>query len=83
MRKASVRQLLHNVTGVMRWVEDGETVELTKRGKVIAELRPPALRKRRKVKMPDFLARVKSYCGDFVLSDDAYRQLRDEDERLL
>jgi len=70
MKKASVRQLLHNVTGVMRWVEDGETVEVTKRGKVIAELHPPAPRKRGKVQMPDFMARMKSYCGDFVLTAD-------------
>jgi antitoxin (DNA-binding transcriptional repressor) of toxin-antitoxin stability system len=81
MKKASVRELLHNVTGVMRWVEGGETVELTKRGKVIAELRPPTPKKPRKVRMPDFLARTKSYCGDFVLTDEAYQRLRDEDER--
>jgi len=68
---------------VMRWVKDGETVELTKHGKVIAELRPPAPKKRRKVRMPDFLARTKSYCGDFVLTDEAYQRLRDEDERRL
>ena len=78
MKTASVRQLLHNVTGVMRWVENGETVELTKRGKVIAELRPPRPRKPRKVKMPDFLARMKSYCGDFVLSDEQAARILDE-----
>jgi antitoxin (DNA-binding transcriptional repressor) of toxin-antitoxin stability system len=70
MKQATVRQLLHNVTGVMRWVEDGETVEVTKRGKVIAELRPPMPKKPRKVRMPDFMARMKSYCGDFVLTDE-------------
>jgi antitoxin (DNA-binding transcriptional repressor) of toxin-antitoxin stability system len=78
MKKATVRELLHNVTGVMRWVEDGETVEVTKRGKVIAELHPPAPKKPRKVRMPDFLARTKSYCGDFVLThEQAARIIRE------
>jgi len=36
MKRANVRQLLHNVTGVMRWVENSETEDQTTRGKVIA-----------------------------------------------
>ncbi len=81
MKTATMRELLHNPTGVLRWVEDGETVTLTKRGKPIAQVIPPTPAKPRKVEWPDFAARARAYCGDVVLSDEDVARLKDDEER--
>ncbi len=68
MKTATVRQLRHDFGSVIRCVEDGESVQLTKRGRVIALLQPaPKATKRRKVQWPDFEARLKRIFGDKVL----------------
>jgi antitoxin (DNA-binding transcriptional repressor) of toxin-antitoxin stability system len=79
MKTATVRQLLHDFSGVLRWVEEGEEVQISKHGKVIALLKPPRPSKPPKIQMPDFAARAKSYCGDFVLSDKALQSVLDDE----
>jgi antitoxin (DNA-binding transcriptional repressor) of toxin-antitoxin stability system len=63
MKTATVRQVRHDFGTVMQWVADGESVEVSKRGEIIALITPPmpkAAPHRRK--RPDFLARFeKSY----------------------
>jgi prevent-host-death family protein len=80
MKTATVRELLHNFSGVLRWVEEGEEVQISKHGKVIARLAPPHPARARKIQMPDFAARAKSYCGDFVLTDAALRSVLDDED---
>ncbi len=41
MKTAGIRELKAQLSRYIRQVEDGETVLVTDRGKVIAELRPP------------------------------------------
>jgi antitoxin (DNA-binding transcriptional repressor) of toxin-antitoxin stability system len=71
MRTATVRQLRHDFGSVLAWVEEGEAVGISKRGKVIALLSPPpAPRRTRTRRRPDFLARLKRIYGDKVLHAD-------------
>ena len=69
MRTATLRQLRHRFGSVFTWVEQGEAVGISRRGKIIALLCPPQPPKRaRRRKRPDFLARLKRIYGDKVLS---------------
>lgn len=65
MKTASIRELKNNMTTVLGWVEQGVTVEIQRRGQAVAVLSKPKSRK--KVKMPDFMARLKADYGDRVL----------------
>lgn len=68
MKTATVRQLRHDFGTVLNWVEEGEQVEISKRGKIIALLTPaPAPKPVRSKKRPDFAARLKRIYGDKVL----------------
>jgi antitoxin (DNA-binding transcriptional repressor) of toxin-antitoxin stability system len=67
MKTATVRQVRHDFGSVLHWIEDGEAVEIKKRGKVVAVMHPPRAARARKVKLPDFAARLKRIFGDKVL----------------
>ena len=67
MKTATVRELRHHFGNVLHWVEEGEPVEITKRGKAVAVLEPPRPAKARKIKRPDFAARLQRIYGDKVL----------------
>ncbi len=64
MKTASVADLRNRFPSVFRWIEEGETVELTKRGKIVARIVPAPKPKPRKFKMPDFAARAREIMGD-------------------
>lgn len=78
MKTATVRQLRHEFGTVLNWVEEGESVEISKRGKTIALLTPPpepvAARPK---KRPDFAGRLKRIYGDKVLSGDVIVEERE------
>ena len=69
MRTATIRQIRHDFSTVLHWVEEGEQVEVSKRGKIVALITAPPKRKsvRRKAR-PDFIARFKRIYGDKALS---------------
>lgn len=78
MKTATVRQLRHEFGMVLNWVEEGEPVRISKRGKVIAVLAPPpSPRPARRKKRPDFAARLKRIYGDKVLSGDVIVEERE------
>lgn len=69
-----MRELLHNSAAVMRLVENGETVTLTKRGKPVADVTPHLPAQPRKIQWPDIEARAKSYSGgEFLTAEQAAR----------
>ena len=72
MKSASIRELKHELTQVLTWVEEGEVVEIRKRGRVVAHLTPPSLKppRGRKSVRPDFAARLRRIYGDKVFSDN-------------
>lgn len=57
MKTATVRQLQHNLSEIMRLVDHGEEVRITRRNRVIARLIPD-LESPRKIEWPDFAKRV-------------------------
>lgn len=71
MKTATVRQLRHDFGGVLDWVEAGEAVSISKRGRIVALLSPPpAPKPARRKKRPDFLGRLKRIYGESVLQCD-------------
>lgn len=78
MKTATVRQLRHEFGSVLNWVEEGEAVRISKRGRVVALLSPPrAPKPPRRKKRPDFLGRLKRIYGDTVVRGDVVREERD------
>ncbi len=49
MKAATVRELRNHYTTVMKWIEAGEEVKISKRGKVIARLVPEKAKKAKTV----------------------------------
>jgi len=64
MTKATVRDLRYDFPAVLSRIEHGEEIAITKRGKIVARLSPPPRNKKKKVKMPDFMARIREISGD-------------------
>ena len=78
MKTATLRKLRHDFGSVFAWVEQGEPVEISKRGKIIALLTPPPNPKLVKPKKrPDFAARLKRIYGDLVLPGDVVVEERE------
>ena len=70
MKTATVRQLRHDFGSVLNWVEAGEAVGISKRGRLVALLSPPPRSTPpKKRKRPDFLGRLKRIYGDKVVAD--------------
>jgi antitoxin (DNA-binding transcriptional repressor) of toxin-antitoxin stability system len=60
MKTAALRPLRHDFGRVFAWVEQGEPVEISRRGKIIALLAPlPTPKAARPRRRPDFAARLK------------------------
>lgn len=71
MKTATVRKLRHDFGSVLNWVEAGEAVGISKRGRIIALLSPPPTPRPAKAKRrPDFLGRLKRIYGDKLLPGD-------------
>ena len=79
MKTATVADLRNRFPSVFRWIEEGETVELTKRGKIVARIVPAPKAKPRKFKMPDFEAMRREVYGDDLKS----RMLTPEDSAFI
>lgn len=64
MKTATVRDLRNQFARLSRWIEEGESVEITKGGRLFATLTPIRPAESMKVKVPDFMARLKGYMPD-------------------
>ena len=69
MKTATVRDLRNSFARISRWLEAGESVEVTKRGRIFARILPAAPPKGKRVPKPDILARLRADFGDFVIPD--------------
>lgn len=69
MNSTTIRELKHDTTAVLLRVAGGESVQVCRRGKPVAVLSP--VKRKTKVKWPDFAARLKATYGDQVLSTPA------------
>jgi antitoxin (DNA-binding transcriptional repressor) of toxin-antitoxin stability system len=60
MKTATVADLRNNFARISRWIEAGEEVEITKRGKKFARLQPESFRMGEpRVEWPDYMGRLK------------------------
>jgi antitoxin (DNA-binding transcriptional repressor) of toxin-antitoxin stability system len=66
MKRASVRDLRYDFPKVERMLAEGESIEITKRNRVIGTLRP--VKSTKEVELPDFLGRLKKIYGNKVLN---------------
>jgi antitoxin (DNA-binding transcriptional repressor) of toxin-antitoxin stability system len=78
MKTASVRDLRNSFARISRWLEAGEAVEVTKRGRIFARLLPASPSRARRAPKPDILARLRADFGDFVVTDNTYEEIMRE-----
>ena len=60
MKVATVADLRNHFVRISQWIEDGEKVEIRKRGKVFATL-SPVKSKKQKVEWPNLMARLRKH----------------------
>lgn len=80
MKTATVRELRNEFPRIEAWVHEGESVNISKRGKVIATLVPvatPASESR--VPKPDIMKRLNETWGDRVFSMEEVAAMREDE----
>ena len=75
MKTATVRDLRNSFARISRWLEAGELVEVTKRGRIFARILPAAPPKKKRGPKPDILARLRADFGDFVIPDKTFDEV--------
>jgi antitoxin (DNA-binding transcriptional repressor) of toxin-antitoxin stability system len=70
MKTATVRDLRTKFPVLARWIDDGQAIEITRRGRVIAHLTPPAAAKAGKAKKPDMMKQLREIYGDYVMPEE-------------
>jgi prevent-host-death family protein len=81
MKTATIRQVRHDFGSVLDWVLDGEQVEISKHGKIVALLSPPPSAKPLKArKRPDLAARLKLRDGGRVIAARAMNAILDDNK---
>jgi antitoxin (DNA-binding transcriptional repressor) of toxin-antitoxin stability system len=69
MRVATVRDLRNDFSKIFRWLEDGEAVEIRRRGKVIGRISPASHATPKARAWPDYAEVARSIFGNRVTSD--------------
>ena len=77
MKTTTVREVQHNLSKILRWVEDGEVVVITRHKRVVANLVPSAP-KNPAIHWPDFGDRMKQIWGNGSTGKPASRIITDE-----
>ncbi len=67
MRTATIRDLRTKFPVLARWMDDGEPIEITRRGRVVAHLTPAADATRHAAEKPDFMKQLREIYGDYVM----------------
>lgn len=69
MKTATIRDLRTKFPVLARWMDNGEPVEITRRGRVVAHLTPAAGGGAHKAKKPDVMQRLREIYGDYVMPE--------------
>jgi len=77
MKTATVRDLRTKFPVLARWIEDGQQIEITRRGRVIALLTPPASDSPAKVEKPDIMKQLREIYGDYVMPEEEAQAILD------
>jgi len=64
MKTANIRELKHTTSQVLQWVEQGESVQITRRNKVVGILVPPGTQALDADSPTDFYARLETLFHD-------------------
>jgi len=65
MRTTNIRELKHSTSTVLEWVEQGESVEITRRNKVVGIIIPPGSEKADAIPS-DYYQRLETLFYDFT-----------------
>lgn len=76
MKTATVADLRNNFRRVSALIDNGESVDITRRGRVVARL-VPAVDTPKKLVKPDWMAQIKEVWGDRVFSAAEVKAMRD------
>jgi antitoxin (DNA-binding transcriptional repressor) of toxin-antitoxin stability system len=80
MKTATVRELRNEFPRIEAWVHDGESVNISKRGKVIATLVPVATQANESsVPKPDIMKRLNETWGERVFSMEEVTSMREDE----
>ncbi len=63
MKTATVRELRGEFPRLLRWLQAGETVSISRRGSIVARLVPPTADVAAEFKLPDFAAQRRAIIG--------------------
>jgi antitoxin (DNA-binding transcriptional repressor) of toxin-antitoxin stability system len=77
MKTATVRDLRTKFPVLARWMDNGEPIEITRRGRVVAHLTPAAGVKAGKVKKPDIMKQLREIYGDYVIPEEEVKAILD------
>jgi antitoxin (DNA-binding transcriptional repressor) of toxin-antitoxin stability system len=76
MKTATIADLRNNFRRVSALIDNGESVDITRRGQVVARLVPPVTHARKLVK-PDWMAQIKEVWGDRIFSAAEVKAMRE------
>jgi antitoxin (DNA-binding transcriptional repressor) of toxin-antitoxin stability system len=76
MKRATVRDLRNGFPQVAAWIAEGESVEISKAGKVFALLIPPTPANRPQLVKPDIMARLRETWADGIFSTEEVADMR-------
>jgi prevent-host-death family protein len=79
MVEVAMRELRNDTAGVLRRVEGGESIVITKRGKPVAEVVPPRPQGPRWMPREELVELLKTHSADPGLRDDLKRMAGDDD----
>lgn len=71
MKSATVADLRNNFSRISKWIEEGETVHITKRGRQFAKLEPESTKPKDKVSPVNHMDRLKKIYGDDPVKGDS------------
>jgi len=77
MKTATVRDLRTKFPVLARWMDNGEPIEITRRGRVIARLTPAADEKAGKAEKPDMMKQLREIYGDYVMPEKEAKAILD------
>ena len=77
MRTATVRDLRNRYSAVLKWIEAGEEVSITRRGVIIARLVPEVRRSSESVDWEQSAAFRRNRQGERTLTEEESRRLLD------
>lgn len=63
MKEANIRDIQHNFSKILDWIEDGEEVYVLRRKKVVAKITSFRFPSKQKVSLPEFYKRAKTRIG--------------------